>query len=102
EEDEAQQQRLDDRARDELAQALAQDDQVAQEERPEGDPARRHRRAGGEEVGPGGRRRCHQSRNSLPVRLMKTFSSDGGATCTSRTVWPARSTAPITRSRTRS
>ena len=85
EEHEAQEQRLDDRARDERAQVLSQHHQVAQQKRTEGDAAGTRRRVRPIEIVAGGG--CgHQSRRSFPVKPMNTVSSDGGATCTSLTM----------------
>jgi hypothetical protein len=56
EEDEAEQERLDDRPQHELPEVLAQHDDVAQQERAQCGPARRGHRAGGGAADPPGRR----------------------------------------------
>src|ERR1019366_583498 len=107
-EHEHEQKRLHERANHELGEVLAQDHQVAQHERHE------RRAAGGEGgarwldrdacparggwCGGGG----HQSRSSLPVRLMKTVSRLGSDTDRSASSKPAASAALTTRGTRRS
>src|SRR4029077_9984874 len=97
-EDEAEQERLDDRAQHELPQVLAQHHEVPQHQRAQRGPARRGHRAGGAAADrPGrrlGRHRCgHQSLSSFPVRLMKPVSRLGSATDRSARSTPPRSAA---------
>ena len=106
-EDEAEQERLDDRAQHELPQVLAQHDEVAQQQRAERGPARGGHGAGGAAADPPGRRlrghRCgHQSRSSLPVRLMNTVSRLGSETDRSTRSNPPRSAAVTMRGTSRS
>ena len=106
EEDEAQEERLHERADHEFDEVLPEHDQVAQHEGPQGDAAGRHGRAdrpGGDvelaDRALGGR--GHQSRSSLPVRLMNTVSSVGSATDRSATSNPWLSAADTTRGKRR-
>src|ERR1019366_10574731 len=100
-EHEAQQERLHQRAHDELAEVLSEYDEVAEDQGLQRHLARRERRPSRRRddlrmIG-GELRRRHQSRSSLPVRLMKTVSRLGSLTERSRTSQPASSTALTTR-----
>src|SRR5690606_31758853 len=109
-EDEHEQQRLQDRAGQEFLEVLAQHDQVAQEEGPEGGdaggagaPRGQHR--GGRRSRPGGRFRAGgvgggHSRRSFPVILMNTVSSVGSVMPRSWTTTPAASASATTAGRT--
>src|SRR5271165_311935 len=108
---EHEQERLHERTDHELDLVLPQDDEVAEDQRSEGRPAGRElrprrldrdpRRAlgygDGGSIGSG-----HQSRSSLPVRLMNTVSRLGSETARSASSNPARSAAPTTRGTSRS
>ena len=82
-ENEYEQERLDERAADELAEVLLQHREVALEERPERLAARLDGRPAATCALIDEDRRCHQSRSSFPVRLMKTVSRVGSATARS-------------------
>src|SRR5207247_8806246 len=100
-EHEHEQERLQDRARDEFLERLAQDDEVAQEQRAERDACRgyglarrRQRRRRGRDADGG------HSRRAFPARLMNTVSSVGSGTERSDTSNPLRSATVNTTGRT--